>query len=324
MSEVHPKGACRHPEAVVFDVQRFSIHDGPGIRTTVFFKGCALDCRWCQNPEGRARRPELSYHADRCLEAGPAQGRAGEPVACGRCLPACPENALLDRVLDRVRWDACTHCGACVEVCPSRALVQVGERYTAERLLAEVLTDQPFYEASGGGVTLSGGEPVLHAKFLREFLPRARAAGLDLTLETSGQYPFGLLEPLLPELDRVFFDVKAGGRERHLQLVGRDDALIFANLAALLGRPDRPEVEVRMPVIPGLNDGEDSIAQLAARLLALGVTRLTLLPYNHLWEAKLAHLDTHQVPLGVEPQPPEYYEHVAERFAAHGIAAHPS
>ncbi len=300
---------CGHPEAVVFDVQRFSIHDGPGIRTTVFFKGCALECRWCQNPEGRSHAPELSYHVDRCI------------LGCRLCLPSCPVDALVDDREDRVIWDRCTHCRACTQVCPSKALVMVGERVDAPRLLAEVLADQPFYAASGGGLTLSGGEPVLHAKFLREFLPLAKRAGLHVTLETSGEYPFRLLEPLLPDLDLILFDVKAGGRERHLQLVGRDDALIFANLEQLLGLAARPEVEVRMPVIPGLNDVEDSIARLSARLRALGVSRLTLLPYNHLWEAKLAHLDTQQVPLGIRPASDEHYAEVVRRFAKHGIDA---
>lgn len=297
------------PEAVVFDVQRFSIHDGPGIRTVVFFKGCALECRWCQNPEGRAHAPELSYHADRCIPG------------CELCLPSCPVDALVGDMQDRVLWDRCTHCGACVEVCPSKALVMVGERFTAERLLAEVLADQPFYEASGGGVTMSGGEPVLHAKFLQEFLPLAKQAGLHITLETSGEYPFRQLESLLPYTDLILFDVKAGGHERHSQLVGHGELLILANLAQLLAHPQRPEIEVRMPVIPGLNDVEDSVAQLSARLRALGISTLTLLPYNQLWEAKLRHLDTQQVPLGIQSPPDGYYGEVERRFAKHGITA---
>jgi pyruvate formate lyase activating enzyme len=296
-------------DAVIFDVQRFSIHDGPGIRTVVFFKGCALACIWCQNPEGRRHAPELSYHADRCI------------AGCTLCVPACPEHALLDRMEARVRWDACTHCGACVKVCPSNALVMVGEHWTAQRLLQEVLADQPFYRSSGGGVTLSGGEPVLHAKFLHEFLPLAKQAGLHVTLETSGEYPFRLLESLLPHLDLILFDVKAGGGARHLALVGHDERPILANLEQLLRHPQCPSVEVRMPVIPGLNDVDDSIAQLAENLRAIGVSSLTLLPYNQLWEAKLGHLDTAQAPLGIREPPSEYYAGVEQRFAAHQIDA---
>jgi pyruvate formate lyase activating enzyme len=295
--------------AVVFDVQRFSVHDGPGIRTVVFFKGCALECRWCQNPEGRRHAPELSYQVDRCIPG------------CSLCVPVCPEGALLDRMRERVRWDACTHCGTCVEVCPSKALVMVGEQWSAERLLREVLADQPFYEASGGGVTLSGGEPVLHAKFLLEFLPLAKQAGLHVTLETSGEYPFRLLESLLPYLDLILFDVKAGGHARHLALVGHDDRPILANLEQLLRHPQCPSVEVRMPVIPGLNDVDDSIAQLSANLRAIGVSALTLLPYNQLWEAKLPSLATQQQPLGIHEPPDDYYAAVERRFAEHEISA---
>src|SRR5690606_30375759 len=188
----------------------------------VFVKGCALECVWCQNPEGRRHAPELSYHADRCIPG------------CKLCLPSCPEGALVEDMQDRVRWDACTHCGACVEICPSKALVMVGEHWTAQRLLAEVLADKPFYQASGGGLTLSGGEPVLHAKFLREFLPLARQAGLHVAIETSGEYPFALLELLLPWIDLILFDVKAGGHERHLALVGHGERTILANLEQLL------------------------------------------------------------------------------------------
>ncbi|MFO7563346.1 MAG: glycyl-radical enzyme activating protein [Enhygromyxa sp.] len=301
--------APSHDEAIVFDVQRFSIHDGPGIRTVVFFKGCALACVWCQNPEGRRPAPELSYHADRCIPG------------CRLCLPSCPVDALVDDIQDRVRWDACIHCGACAEVCPSKALVMVGERWTAERLLDEVLADRLFYVHSGGGVTLSGGEPVLHARFLQEFLPLAKRAGLHVAIETSGEYPFRLLESLLPWLDLILFDVKAGGHERHLRLVGHDERPIFANLERLLEHPQRPEVEVRMPVVPGLNDLEDSVAQLCAQLRAIGVESLTLLPYNHFWEAKLRHLDSDQAPLGIVAPRADYYPAIEQRFAAHGITA---
>ncbi|PRP97615.1 4-hydroxyphenylacetate decarboxylase activating enzyme [Enhygromyxa salina] len=293
--------------AVVFDVQRFSIHDGPGIRTVVFFKGCALACRWCQNPESRRAQPELAYHADRCLPG------------CRLCVSVCPEGAILDRMNERVRWDACTHCGACVDTCPSDALVMVGEQWTVERLLDAVLADRHFYEASGGGVTLSGGEPVLASDFLSAFLPRAKQAGLHLTLETSGHYPFALLEPLLPELDLILFDVKAGGRERHLDLVGHDNHQVLANLERLLARDSGPELELRMPVVPGLNDGDASLDQLCATLRGLGVERLTLLPYNHLWEAKLARLDTKQTALGISPPAKDYYRALEQRFAARGV-----
>ena len=297
-----------HP-GVVFDVQRFSIHDGPGIRTVVFFKGCALDCQWCQNPEGRDPAPELSYHVDRCIPG------------CQLCISTCPESALLDQIVDRVRWDACTHCAACVDVCPSRALVMVGERWDADRLLAEVLADQPFYQASGGGLTLSGGEPVLSAQFLAEFLPKAKRAGLHVVLETSGQYHFEELEPLLAHVDQVMFDVKAGGAALHRSLVGHTDVQIQANLRALLQHQPKVAVEVRMAAVPGLNDTDASLDRLCEQLLAVGVESLTVLPYNHLWEAKLPHLAKPRPALGIKPPGDVYYRELAQRFAARGVNA---
>lgn len=297
-------------QAIVFDIQRFCVHDGPGIRTVVFFKGCGLDCRWCQNPEGRRATPELSYHEDRCL------------AECQACVRACPEQAVRPDMHARVDWSACTHCGACVEVCPTRALERVGEAMGPQQLLEAVMADAAFFRRSGGGVTLSGGEPVLHAPFLGEFLPLAKRAGLHVVLETAGQYRYADLEPLLEHIDLILFDVKAGGSERHLQLVGHDNTRILDNLRALLARGEAgPAIELRMPVAPGLNDGEASLAGVAKQLAALGQSELTLLAYNHLWEAKLPRLDTPRVALGIGAQTPEYYDRLRERFAAHGIQA---
>jgi pyruvate formate lyase activating enzyme len=164
---------------------------------------------------------------------------------------------------------------------------------------------------------------VLHAAFLAELLPKAKAAGLHVTIETSGEYRFDALEGLLPYLDLVLYDVKAGGHERHLKLVGHDDRQIQSNLEALLARaPEHGvEVEVRMPVIPGLNDGIESVELLAARLRELGVVQLTLLPYNHLWEAKLPRLDTPREALGIGAHEHSYYEALADRFGRLGIDA---
>lgn len=300
--------------AVVFDIQRFSTDDGPGIRTVVFFKGCTLACAWCHNPESRRRQPELAYHGDRCLPG------------CRACVDRCPEGALLDRIEGRVRWDACTHCGACVDSCPGTALRMVGSDWSPTRLLDEVLADRRFFAASGGGLTLSGGEPVLHHRFLTGFLPAAKAAGLHVALETAGLYPFGWLESLLPDLDLIYYDLKASGR-RHLELVGSPRAPIFANLARLLAWTDKmgpehsPRIEVRMPVVPGLNDGGEAVAELASKLRELSVESLTLLRYNDLWEAKLPGLDSDQQPLGIHPPHPSYYRELAGRFAERGIRA---
>jgi pyruvate formate lyase activating enzyme len=185
----------RAPAATIFDVQRFSVHDGPGIRTVVFFKGCSLRCRWCQNPEGIRPAPELAYFEDRCL------------AGCAACLTACEKRALGPSRAGRVAFDRCSACGDCLPPCPSGALRIAGREVGTGELLAEVLRDQTFYRSSGGGLTLSGGEPVLQSEFLQAFLPAAKNAGLHVVLETAGHYPFSLLEPLLPHLDLVLFDL---------------------------------------------------------------------------------------------------------------------
>jgi len=297
-----------HPrEAIVFDVQRFSIHDGPGIRTVVFFKGCGLSCIWCQNPEAMRAAPELAYYEARCLES------------CSLCVDVCPEDAIRPQRSARVDFELCTACGKCALACPSSALRCIGRPITTPELLEEVLRDRTFYEASGGGVTLSGGEPVLHSAFLQELLSLARVEGLHAAIETGGAYPFALLAPLLPHLDLVLFDVKLAGAERHAHYTGRENAEILDNLGRLL-REDVP-VEVRMPVVPGCNTDDENVAATARLVSGLGVSAITLLPYNHLWEAKLPNLGTQRAPLGVRPPEHDFYLRLQADFARHGLDA---
>ena len=294
--------------AVVFDIQRFSIHDGPGIRTVVFLKGCALNCIWCQNPEAVAAAPELAYYVERCL------------ADCQACLGVCPESAIGTERAHRVDFSRCTVCDRCVDVCPAAALVRVGREMTADEILDEVLKDRSFYASSGGGITLSGGEPVLQATFLRRFLPMARDAGLHVAMETAGCYPFGLLEPLLSNLDLVLFDLKIMDPGRHERLAGRDNREVHANLRELVTRG--APVQVRLPVIPGLNTDRENIADTARFLREIGVSELTLLPYNHLWEAKLSRLATDRQPLGISTPEPGLYGELQRAFSEHGVGAH--
>lgn len=297
----------RHDSAIVFDVQRFSVHDGPGIRSVVFFKGCALACEWCQNPEAIRATPELYYDQERCLEG------------CKECTRSCPLDAIRDHREGRVDFRRCDACGKCVEACPTGALRTIGLARIVEDLLSELLRDRTFYEPSGGGITLSGGEPVLQAHFLQQLLPRVKEADLHVTLETCGAYPFALLEPLLEWIDLVYFDLKVVDSERHRALTGQPNHEILENLATLLSRGVR--VEVRMPVIPGRNDDARSIREAARLLNRLGVEHLSLLPYNHLWEAKLARLGSGQKPLGIQPPKDPYYEELVRAFEEDGISA---
>ncbi len=294
--------------ATIFDVQRFSVHDGPGIRTVVFLKGCGLRCAWCHNPEAVDRAPELAYYQDRCLEG------------CRDCIDICAEDAIVDRREQRVLFDRCTVCGDCVDVCPADALVRIGREVSPEALLDEVSRDRSFYAASGGGVTLSGGEPFLQATFLRRFLPLARDERLHVAVETSGSCSFDIIEPLLPYIDLVLFDLKLMDAAEHEHFTGSRNEKIHTNLARLVER-GAPLV-VRMPVVPGINCGEENVAAAARFLDQLAIRDVQLLPYNHLWEAKLPRLATVRPPLGIRPPQPEFYDDVRALFTRHGVAAH--
>jgi len=291
---------------LVFDVQRCCVHDGPGIRTVVFFKGCGMRCPWCQNPEGIEPRIELAYDARRCLGAG----------ACRACAPVCARRALTvsDRaVLER---DRCDDCGACAAACPAEALRPVGRTWTVDDLVATCLRDRAFFAGSGGGVTLSGGEPVLQDDFLLRLLPRLREAGVHVLLETAGGYAWRRLERLLGGLDAVYFDWKVP-IDDYRRTTGVDGATVAGNLRRLLasGVPTR----IRMPIIAGVNCHPDALASIAETLLDAGADALTLVPYHPLWEAKLPRLRTRQRVLG--PQPPVELQAVADVLAARGLRA---
>jgi len=275
--------------AIVFDVQRFSVYDGPGIRSVAFFEGCTLACKWCQNREAIRAAPELGYDEQRCLDG------------CARCIGLCPQDAIRERREGRVDLARCDACGNCVEECPSEAQRTIGRARTAAELLEELLRDRLFYESSGGGVTFSGGEPVLQAPFLQRLLPLAKREGLHVAIETCGAYPFALLEPLLESIDLLLFDVKVADAERHRSLTGKTNHQVFENLALLLERG--ANVEVRMPVVPGRSDDEESVAEAADLLARFGVRHPRLLPYNHLCEAKLPRLGGDRRPLGIRPPP---------------------
>jgi pyruvate formate lyase activating enzyme len=265
---------------VVFDIQRFSLHDGPGIRTTVFLKGCPLACAWCHNPEGIALRPEVRLVEGRCL-------------GCGACAAVCPEAVRTDGrttggsdgATAPLEGARCRRCGACVEACPAGARRMAGRALAAVEVVAEVARDRVFYEESGGGATFSGGEPLLQLDFLLELLDGCRAEGLRTTLDTCGHAPrAGLLEAAA-RADLVLYDLKSMDPERHRAATGVDNADIVANLRALAqsGTP----VWLRVPVIRGFNDDLEN-ALATARLAASldSVRRVSLLPYHSLGRHK--------------------------------------
>jgi pyruvate formate lyase activating enzyme len=267
------------PTGIIFNIQRFSTGDGPGIRTTVFFKGCPLRCAWCHNPEGLSPRPELIWYEARCIGARD-------------CLSACPADALTltsqGMQVDRGRCDAC---GACAEACPAGALQVVGREWTPEQLLVEVQKDTVFYETSGGGVTLSGGEPLVQADLLLALCRLCREAGLHVALDTCGVAPWECYESLLPLVNLVLYDLKLFDGERHRAATGADNARILENArrVAAAGVP----LWVRTPVIPGYTADTANIAALGEFIAAElpTVERWDLLAYTKLGQSKYRRLD---------------------------------
>ena len=259
--------------ALITHVQRFSVHDGPGIRSTVFFKGCPLRCRWCQNPEALRREPELSFNSSAC-EADHA------------CLAACPRGALAVGPA-RVTRELCDGCGRCVAACRRGAFEVIGRTVTVEELLGEVGRDEPFYRASGGGVTLSGGEPTLQMQFAVELAQACRRRGFGVGLQTCGAFRWEDLAAALPHLDFIHFDLKAIDPERHRALTGADNRAILDNARRLAAAGAR--VTFRTPIVPGANDGDPDLVLLAGVVRSLGGA-LQLLQYHDMGEAKLPRL----------------------------------
>ena len=273
--------------AITFNVQKFSTEDGPGIRTTVFLKGCPLRCAWCHNPEGISPSRELMWFDVRCIGARD-------------CIQACPEDALClsadGMQIDRAR---CSLCGDCVQACPTAAFELIGEEWSQEALLTELLKDRVFYETSGGGVTFSGGEPMLQADFLESFLPECQSAGLHVALDTCGAAARTRYAALLPFIDLVLLDLKMMDADRHRAATGVDNALILGN-ACWMAERGQP-IWVRTPVIPGYTDSVEAIRAIAAfiRDHMPTVERWDLLAYTNLGRPKYHRLD---LPYALEDQ----------------------
>jgi glycyl-radical enzyme activating protein len=236
---------------LVFDIQRCSLQDGPGIRTTVFLKGCPLRCVWCHNPESYQPGLQISFQAHRC-------------ISCLECVQACEHGAHTcgaqgEHILDR---DHCVVCGQCIPACPQEALRVIGQDLSVEAVLAQVEADRIFYTRSGGGMTLSGGEPMFQFAFTRSLLQEARRSGIHTCLETCGQAPRERYTELLPLVDLFLFDFKAARAEKHRAFTGVPNALILENLAYLLDAG--AALILRCPLIPGVNDDEDHLQHIAA------------------------------------------------------------
>jgi pyruvate formate lyase activating enzyme len=260
-------------DGVVFNIQKYSIHDGPGIRTTVFLKGCPLDCSWCHNPESKSPDPQVHRTEARCVQ-------------CGQCVDACPQRSEAGTGIAGNSAE-CLLCGACVDVCPTEARQMVGRRMTVAEVMANVLQDQIFYDESGGGVTFSGGEPLMQPEFLRGLLSECRREGVHTAIDTCGFAPQQQLLNLAKLTDLVLYDVKALDERLHQQFTGSSNQIILDNLRALGSAHDN--IWIRVPVVPGFNDNEKELTATARFVAEIpNVTQVNLLPYHALHRHKMS------------------------------------
>lgn len=255
------------PHGLIGDISRYCAHDGPGIRTTVFFKGCTLRCPWCHNPEFLSTTAEIAFSRKRC-------------IACGECIAVCPDKAISLTAAVQIDRSRCTICGKCVVVCPGNALELVGKTYTVDELTEIILRDRKFYDASGGGVTLSGGEASSQLPFIAPFLKRLKEEGLHTAIETNGLFNGDLFaNQCLDFIDLILFDVKIADPARHRFITGVDNKIILENLSELIKlRPG--DIIARIPLVAGYTATEKNIQELAALFRAMNIQRCSLLPYH--------------------------------------------
>lgn len=258
---------------LVFDVKRHALDDGPGIRTTIFFKGCPLRCVWCHNPESIDPGPEIGFYPSNCIQ-------------CGECVGACPTGAARMDLAGRIDRAICQRCGTCAEVCPGRGLRSIGRFYEVDTLLDIVLRDTMYYRTSNGGVTLSGGEPTLFIDYASRLLQDLKSNGIHTAIETCGCFEYSEFQAkMLNWLDLVLFDVKLADPDLHLQYAGKRNEGILENLARLV-RERADDVIPRVPLIPGMTTDSHNLQEVAHLFCEMGVRRCWLLPYNPLGFSK--------------------------------------
>ncbi|MDP6453282.1 MAG: glycyl-radical enzyme activating protein [SAR202 cluster bacterium] len=295
------------PTGLVFDFKRFAVHDGPGIRTTVFLKGCSLRCVWCHNPESIGQQRQVFYYPDRC-------------IACGSCIEACPTGSQQitedrTRTFDR---ESCVISGECVDVCNSEALVMAGRQMSVEDVMSEVREDADFYKTSGGGVTLSGGEPLLQNEFATAVLKQCKEEGFHTCIDSCGQVGWNFVENALPHVDMVLYDLKQMSPELHRKYTGVNNRRILDNLRGI--SEHGIDIEIRMPIVPTINDSKEFIEPAAEFLASLdNIKAVKLLPYHHLAGSKYTSLGMEDVMPNVDSPDSAHMQKVADMMTPFGL-----
>jgi pyruvate formate lyase activating enzyme len=289
----------------IINIQKYSIHDGPGIRTTVFFKGCPLNCWWCHNPESQNPTPEIMFFKEKC-------------TGCGMCLKRCPQNALdLVEGYPVTSEINCTLCGKCSDFCPSSARELVGKDISVKDLTREIIKDEIFYEESNGGVTFSGGEPLMHADYLNDVLKICKDKNIHTTIDTCGYADFEKLEKIIDNVDLFLFDIKHMDNEKHLEYTGVSNLIILENLKNLSQKCSN--IHIRMPIIAGINDDDANINAAVDFISNLNIIQVDLLPYHKMGMDKYIRLNMKYKLSGLEKPSDEIMENIAEKFRTAGI-----